>query len=377
MPTAAAAALAFALASTISSVPASAESGIVRVDAASYRVETVTSGLEKPWSIAFLPDGRRLVTELPGRLRIIDADGALRPRPVTGVPPVYGAGQSGLMEVAVDPDFVDTGLIFLTFAHGTRDANNTRLVSARLVGEALTDVRILFSATPKAGSSHYGGRIAFLSDKTLALTLGDGFDRREDAQNPANTLGKIVRINRDGSVPADNPFVGKSGVPPEIYSLGHRNVQGIALDRADGSLLVSEHGPRGGDELNQVVAGKNYGWPVVSGGIDYSYARVTPFTSLPGYEAALLEWTPSIAPSGLAIYDGALFPGWRGDLLVPALVERGIRRIKRENGRIVGQELMLAELNERIRDVRMAADGSLTILTDGARSRLLRVTPTK
>ncbi len=346
-----------------------------RVDPALYRIAGEVTGLERPWSLAFLPDGRRLVTEAVGRLRLVATDGTLDPRPVEGLPPIHVAGQGGLMDVAVDPDFAENSRIFLTFLHGEADANNVRLVSARLGDGRLEDVRVLFTATPKAGHSNHGSRIAFLPDGTLILTLGDGFDRREDAQDPANTLGKIVRLERDGTIPADNPLRDAPGAAPEVFTLGHRNVQGVAVDPADGSILVTEHGPRGGDEVNRLVAGRNYGWPVVSGGIDYSFARVTPYASLPGFEEPILEWTPSIAPAGLAIYGGDLFPQWRGALLVPALVERAVRVVRREGGRIVGEELLLAELGERMRDVRAAPDGSIQILTDGPQGRLLRLLP--
>lgn len=365
--------LAFAALALVQGAPALAEPA--RVDAARYRIVTEVEGLDRPWSLAFLPDGRRLVTEAVGRLRVIGADGTLDPVPVDGLPPIHTAGQGGLMDVAVDPDFARTGRIFLTFLHGDGAANNVRLASARLAQGRLEDLRTLFTATPKAGNANHGSRIAFLPDGTLALSLGDGFDRREDAQNPANTLGKIVRLNRDGTPPADNPFADEPGAAPEIFTLGHRNVQGIAVDPADGALLIAEHGPRGGDELNRLVPGGNYGWPIVSGGLDYTFARVTPFASLPGFEAPLLEWTPSIAPAGLAVYDGALFPEWRGALLVPALVERAVRLVRRENGRIVGQDLLLAELGERIRDARSAPDGSIQVLTDGPEGRLLRLVP--
>ncbi|RIY00278.1 PQQ-dependent sugar dehydrogenase [Aureimonas flava] len=356
------------------SLPAKAEPP-PRVDPSLYRVVSEIEGLERPWSLAFLPDGRRLLTEAVGRLRVVGADGALDPAPVRGLPPIYTAGQGGLMDVAVDPDFAETGRIFLTFLHGDAEANNVRLVSARLRDGALDDLRVLFTATPKAGGSNHGSRIAFLPDGTLALSLGDGFDRREDAQDPANTLGKIVRLGRDGSIPADNPLAARPGAAPEILTLGHRNVQGIALDPSDGTLLVAEHGPRGGDELNRLVPGRNYGWPLVSGGLDYSFARVTPFASLPGFEAPLLEWTPSIAPAGLAVYGGDLFPQWRGALLVPALAEKTVRLVHRQGGRITGQELLLAELGERMRDVRVAPDGSIQVLTDGETGRLLRLVP--
>jgi glucose/arabinose dehydrogenase len=353
--------------------PALGQETTSRADPAGYRVQVDVAGLDRPWSLAFLPDGRRLVTELPGRLRVVLPDNSLLPEPVAGLPPIHAAGQTGLMEVAVDPDFARNSRIFLSYASGTAAANNTRLASARLVGHALQDVRVLFTADPKSGHSHYGGRIAFPADGTLVLTLGDGFDRREAAQDPATTLGKIVRLHRDGGVPADNPLRGRPGAAPEILSLGHRNVQGVAVDPADGALLVTEHGPRGGDEVNRILPGRNYGWPVATGGLDYTFARVTPFTTLPGFEPPLLEWTPSIAPAGLAVYDGALFPGWRGDLLVPALKERSLRRVRREGGRIVGQEILLAERDQRLRDVRVAPDGTVQLLTDDG--HLLRLLP--
>lgn len=346
-----------------------------RADPASYRVETLASGLDRPWSLAHLPDGRRLVTERPGRLRVVEADGRLRPEPLAGLPDLSGEVGPGLMDVAIDPSFAETGLLFLTWSYGTKEANNTRLARAYLRGDRLEDLRILFSATPKAGTSNYGGRIAILPDRTLLLTLGDGFDRREEAQNPANHLGKLVRLAPDGGVPADNPFVDRAGTAPEILSLGHRNVQGVAVDPADGAVLVAEHGARGGDELNRILPGRNYGWPIVTGGIDYSFARVTPYRDLPGFERPLLEWTPSIAPSAMAVYRGAAFPGWRGDLLVAALRERSLRRIRREDGRIVGQELLLTELDQRLRDVRVAPDGAVEVLTDGPDAKLLRITP--
>ncbi|WP_199520138.1 PQQ-dependent sugar dehydrogenase [Fulvimarina endophytica] len=346
-----------------------------RVDPSSYRVVTEVEGLDRPWSLAFLPDGRRLVTEAIGRLRIVEADGTLVAEPVAGLPPIYSAGQGGLMDVAVDPDFAETGRIFLTFLTGDEDANSVRLVSAVLAGGELSDLKILFTATAKAGNSNHGSRIAFLPDETLVVSIGDGFDRREDAQDPSNTLGTVVRLARDGSVPADNPFVGEPGAAPEIWSFGHRNMQGIAFDREGGVLLATEHGPRGGDELNRIVAGENYGWPIVSGGLDYTFARVTPFETLPGFQEPIIEWTPSIAPSGLAVYDGASFPEWRGALLVPALVERAVRLIEREDGRVTAQHLLLAELGERIRDVRSAPDGSIQVLTDGENGRLLRLLP--
>lgn len=348
----------------------------VAVDPKSYEVQTVFTGLNRPWSVAFLPDGRTLVTEMGGQLLAISADGSSAKIALDGLPAVFQQrGVIGLMEVALDPQFNRNGWMYLTMGYGEPGANGTRLVRARLVGDRIEDARVLFSSTLKARAGNNGGRIAFLGDGTLVLSLGDGSSRREEAQNPANHLGTLVRVDREGRPPADNPFVQQPGAAPEIYSLGHRNAQGIAVDPATGDLLITEHGARGGDEINRIVPGGNYGWPVVTGGIDYPFARVTPFRRLDGYQEAVLEWTPSIAPAGLVVYDGSLFPEWRGDLLVPALKERAVRRVLRDGTRIVGQQLLLAELNERMRDVKVAPDGSIYILTDGTDAKLLRLVP--
>ena len=346
------------------------------VDPQSYEVQTVSTGLNRPWSVAFLPDGRTLVTEMGGRLLAIAADGSSSEIALDGLPPIFQQRSIiGLMEVALDPLFEQNSWLYLTMGYGETGASGTRLVRARLAGDRIEDVRVLFSSTLKARAGNNGGRIAFLRDGTLVLSLGDGSSRREEAQNPANHLGTVVRLDREGQPPADNPFLQQPGAAPEIYSLGHRNAQGIAIDPTKGDLLLTEHGARGGDEINQIVAGGNYGWPVVTGGIDYPFARVTPFRRLDGYQEAVLEWTPSIAPAGLAVYDGALFPEWRGDLLVPALKERAVRLVKRDGRRIVGQQLLLAELNERMRDVKVAPDGSIYILTDWTDANIMRLTP--
>lgn len=349
---------------------------VEHVDPATYRIETIASGLNWPWSVAFVPDGRTLVTEMGGRLLAFAADGSVSQIALDGLPPIFNqGGVAGLMEVALDPEFAANGLIYLTMGYGDAAVNGTRLVRARLADDRIEDIRILFSSTPKPRAGNNGGRLAFLRDGTLVLTLGDGSTRREEAQNIANHLGTLIRVDRDGRPPADNPFVGRPEAAPEIYSLGHRNAQGIAFDTVSGDLMISEHGARGGDEINRIVAGANYGWPIVTGGIDYPFARVSPFRSLEGYEPAALEWTPSIAPAGLAIYQGSLFGDWSGDLLVPALKEQSVRRVIRRDGRIVGQQILLAELDERIRDVKVAPDGSIYVVTDGTEGRLLRVVP--
>lgn len=349
--------------------------------APTYRIETVADGLDHPWSMAFLPDGRLLVTERVGRLRLIEpgADGRLqlRSEPVAGVPPVLSRGQSGLFEVLPDPDFARNQRIMLSYAHGQPQANHLRVASARLEGAALKELKPVFTSQPaKTETQHFGGRMAWLPDGTLVLGMGDGNLERTDAQRLHTHLGKFMRIGADGSVPADNPFVGRSGARPEIWSVGHRNPQGVVV--VNGVVYAHEHGARGGDELNRLRPGANYGWPAVTGGIDYTYARVTPFRSLPGMEPPLLQWTPSIAPAGMAWYDGALFPAWRGSLMVAALKERSVRRVPLTDaarGPSGDQELLFQELGERIRDVRAGPDGALWLLTDSPQGRVLRVVP--
>ncbi|WP_302175180.1 PQQ-dependent sugar dehydrogenase [uncultured Hydrogenophaga sp.] len=353
----------------------------VSASSAAYRIETVATGLEHPWSLAFLPDGRMLVTERPGRLRVIEpgADGRLQLRsdPVAGVPPVLSQGQSGLFEVLPDPDFARNRRILLSYAHGQPQANHLQVASARLEGAALQDVRPIFTSQPaKTETQHFGGRMAWLADGSLLLGMGDGNLERTDAQRLHTHLGKFMRIRADGSVPADNPFANRAGARPEIWSVGHRNPQGVVV--VGGVAYAHEHGARGGDELNRIRPGANYGWPAVTGGIDYTYARVTPFRTLPGMEAPLLEWTPSIAPAGLTWYDNALFPAWRGSLFVAALKERSVRRVPMpdpQKGPSGEEEVLFRELGERIRDVRAGPDGALWLLTDSPQGRVLRVVP--
>jgi len=343
--------------------------------AADYQVETLADGLSNPWSLAFLPDGGMLVTERSGQLRLIDAAGQLRAEPVAGVPEAFVNGQSGLMEVALAPDFAESGELFLSYSCGTREANHTCLAAATFNGEALENTHEIFRVQPaKKGSAHYGGRIAFLPDNTLLLTLGDGFDYREQAQNTANHLGSIVRLNRDGSAPEDNPFVGQADAMPELYSIGHRNVQGILVDDA-GRVFSHEHGPRGGDEINLIEAGKNYGWPKITYGIDYNGSQISPYTELPGLEQPLVYWDPSIAPSGMTLYQGELFPEWQGSLLVSALAGKEVRRVELKGNTAGEQESLFTELGERFRDVRTGPDGAVYLLTDSPSGQLLRVVP--
>jgi glucose/arabinose dehydrogenase len=339
-----------------------------------YRVETVAEGLDHPWSLAFLPDGRMLVTERVGRLRVIGTDGSLS-APVEGVPAVHAESQGGLFDVLPARDFADSGQIYLSYADGPAGANATALMRARLEGGELIASEPLFRAKPaKDTPVHYGGRMCWMADGTLLLGMGDGFDFREQAQDPDNHLGTIVRLTADGGVPEDNPFADGGG-RPEVYSYGHRNVQGLLCD-ADG-VLAHEHGPQGGDELNRIEAGANYGWPVVTGGLDYNNARVTPFDSRPGMLPPLLEWTPSIGPSGLTRYSGDAFPEWQGDLFVATLVEPGVRRVRLRGDEILGQEVLFEAQGQRIRDVRAGPDGALYLLTDAEDGAVLRVLPAR
>ncbi|MFW5824525.1 MAG: PQQ-dependent sugar dehydrogenase [Marinobacter sp.] len=343
---------------------------------ANYHLETVVSGLEHPWSLAFLPDGRMLVTERPGRLRIVSENGELEPEPVAGVPEVFNQAQAGLFEVLPAPDFEDSGLLYLSYACGSPAANHTCLARGRLERGALHEVEELFRTRPaKAGAAHYGGRMAWLADGTLLLTLGDGFDYREEAQRLSSHIGTIVRLNHDGSVPDDNPFVSEPDALPEIYSYGHRNVQGLVHVAGNNQVIIHEHGPRGGDEINRIEPGNNYGWPVATHGLDYTWARVSPYTDYPGTVQPLLHWTPSIAPSGMTLYDGERFPDWRGSLLVGGLVTRAVHRIELGADGATERERLFTELEARIRDLRTGPDGAVYLLTDSPEGRLVRVIP--
>lgn len=347
---------------------------VASVPAASYQVQQVASGLNRPWAIAVLPDGRRLVTERTGRLLAIAADSVTSSISLVGMTPIMKGSGAPLMFVIADREFAVNRLLYFSMGYGHAGANGTQLVRARLAGNRLDDARVLFRSTLKSSRGNNGGALAALADGTILMSVGDG-DRRIDAQHLGNHFGKVIRVDRDGRPPPDNPFLNDPDARPEIYSLGHRNPQGIAVDTTSRSILLTEHGPRGGDEVNHIEAGRNYGWPLVSGGIDYSFARVTPFVKLDSYIGPQFNWTPSIAPAGLALYQGQLFAGWQGDLLVPSLKGRSLRRLVREDGRIVREESLLGELNERIRDVKTAPDGSIYVLTDGENARLLRLIP--
>jgi glucose/arabinose dehydrogenase len=343
-------------------------------------VETVASGLDHPWGLAFLPDGRLLVTERPGRMRIVDRSGALSPA-LGGVPRVAASGQGGLLDVALDREFTSNATIYFCYAEPASGGGRTSMARARLVSDAqprLEDVKVIFRQQgPLSSGNHFGCRIVQMPDGNLFLAMGDHFTHRNEAQNLANHIGKVVRISPDGSVPPDNPFVGRPNVKPEIWSYGHRNAQGAALNPATGKYWIHEHGPRGGDEINLVQAGKNYGWPVIGHGVDYSGAKIHDSTQKAGMEQPVKYWTPSIAPSGMAFYTGDLFPAWRGNLFVGALAAKMLVRVELDGEKVGKEERLLRDLGERIREVRAGPDGALWLLTDSSRGRVLRLTPAR
>lgn len=341
-------------------------------------VQTVASGLSYPWALAFLPQGRVLVTERQGRMRIVAQQGQLSP-PVKGVPEVMATGQGGLLDVVADKDFAQNSTIYFCYSERAGTGGRTAIARAKLIDGAaprLDDLKIIFRQEgPLSGGNHYGCRIVQASDSNLFVTLGEHYSGRNEAQNLANHLGKIVRITTDGAAPPDNPFIGREGARPEIWSYGHRNPQSLAINPANNELWEIEHGPRGGDEVNIIGKGKNYGWPVIGYGIDYSGAKLHESSSKPGMEQPIKYWVPSIAPSGMAFYTGDLFPRWRGSLFTGALAGQFLVRLQLNGNAVTSEERILQNLNERIRDVRQGPDGALWLLTDSSSGRLLRITP--
>lgn len=338
------------------------------------RVATVARGLEHPWSLAFLPDGRILVTERSGRMRVVGRDGALS-APLAGVPAVVAQGQGGLLDVALDRDFATNRTIYLSYAEAGEGGAGTAVARARLADAALSDVRVIFRQQPKVrGGLHFGSRIVQARDGNLFIVLGERF-QRDRSQDLDTHLGKVVRVRSEGGAPPDNPFAGRPGVLPEIWSYGHRNAQGAALHPLTGALWMHEHGARGGDEINIPEAGRNHGWPVITHGIDYSGAKIGEGKFKAGMEPPIYVWDPSIAPSGMAFYGGDAFPAWRGNLFVGALRGQMLVRLELEGNKVLREERLLQGLNERIRDVRAGPDGLIYLLTDSADGRVLRLEP--
>jgi aldose sugar dehydrogenase len=353
--------------------------------AVAFDVVTVATGLERPWGLTFLPSGSMLVTERPGRLRIVAADGTLSP-PLAGQPPVDARGQGGLLDVALDPGFASNHLVYWSFAEPRpEDMTNTAVARGTLVeGPAprVDGVQVIYHQAPSLKSvQHYGGRLTFGRDGTLFVTQGERSitEGRMQAQQMNGLLGKIVRINADGTIPKDNPFVGKEGVRPEIWSLGHRNVEAATLNPTTGELWEVEHGTRGGDEINIAQKGRDYGWPTIAYGIEYQGGPITGgITAKEGMEQPLYYWDPVIAPSGMVFYTGDLFPAWKGSLFIGGLASMNLVRLDLKGERVVGEERLLRDLQpapERIRNVRQGPDGALYLLTDNEKGRILKLVP--
>lgn len=340
-----------------------------------FKVTTVTEGLQNPWGLALLPDGRMLVTERPGRMRLISRDGKLS-EPLTGVPKVVAQGQGGLLDVTLSPTFAKDKLVYWSFSEAGDGGAGTAVARGRLGESSIDDAKVIWRQTPKVNSpNHFGSRIVFRPDGTLFITLGDRFNQRPLVQDLSSTVGKLVRINADGTIPRDNPFVNKAGAKPEIWSYGHRSVQAATLHPQTGELWTVEHGARGGDELNNPQPGRNYGWPVITYGIDYSGVKIGEGTEKAGMEQPVYYWDPVIAPSGALFYTGDAFAGWKGDLFVGSLQPGALVRLELANGKVTKETRYLGELHERFRDIQQGADGSLYVITDSPKGRVLRLEP--
>lgn len=342
------------------------------------RATVVAEGLENPWALAFLPGepaGRMLVTERAGRMRIVSADGKIGP-PLAGVPPVHAANQGGLLDVVVSPQFSSNRTVFFSFSQPSTEGARTAVASAQLGDGKLENVKVIFGQAERlSGGHHFGSRIAIARDGSLFITTGDRYSEKDKAQQLSTHFGKVIHINADGSIPKDNPFVNTANAHKEIWSYGHRNMQGAAIHPVTGKLWTHEHGPRGGDELNIPQAGKNYGWPVIGYGIDYSGLRLHDSPTRAGMEQPVHYWLPSIAPSGMAFYTADRFPQWKGSLFIGALAGSHLARLTLDGERVKSEEQLLLERKERIRDVRQGPDGYLYVITDERNGRILRVEP--
>jgi glucose/arabinose dehydrogenase len=348
----------------------------VATERGKVRVVTVAQGLQHPWGMAFLPDGRVLVTERPGRMRIVATDGTLGPA-LEGLPPVSVTGQGGLLDVQLDPEFRANSLVYWSYAEPRTGGNGTAVARGRLTERDLADVQVIFRQDVTIdGRHHFGSRLVFGRDGRLFITLGDRNSERARAQTLDSHIGKVVRIERDGKVPTDNPFAGRADARPEIWSYGHRNVQGAALHPATGELWTNEHGPKGGDELNRTLAGRNYGWPLVTYGKEYSGKTISETPTAPGIEPPVHYWVPSIATSGLMFYTGERFPQWRGNAFVGGLAAQQLSRLEMDGNRVVHEEVLFkGTLNQRVRDVEQGPDGLIYLLTDEDDGKLLRIEP--
>lgn len=338
--------------------------------------ETIATGLDQPWGLAVLPDGEMLVTERSGAVRLVTVDGALTD-PVRGLPDTVAEGQGGRMDIVLDPDFSKNQLVYVSFVEAAAKGVRTAVVKARFEGQWFSEAKVIFRQEPALeGGEHFGSRLVFDRKGLLYVTLGERY-RRDQAQDLAGHLGKIVRLTREGAPAPGNPFLERAGARPEIFTYGHRNVQGAALDPETGVLWTHEHGPRGGDEVNEIKAGLNYGWPKVTYGVDYSGVRISDLAEMEGMEGPHYVWVPSIAPSGMAFYQGDVFPDWNGDILVGALAGQMLVRLQRQGGKIIAEERLLTDLGHRIRDVEVDMDGRIFVLTDSGEGQILEVKPVK
>jgi glucose/arabinose dehydrogenase len=349
---------------------------VIQSEKTRFTYEVVTDGLSHPWALAFLPDGRRLVTERSGQLRLIDTAGQLDPVPIVGLPPIRQKGQGGLLDVVLHPDFKNNQLIYFSFAEKGREGYGTAVARGRFENHRLTDVEVIFRMSFKTNSGrHFGSRLVFDGDGFLFITLGDRGDRPR-AQDLGDHAGSLIRLHDDGRVPEDNPLAKRWFVKSEIFSYGHRNMQGAALNPWSGRLWIHEHGPQGGDEINIPEAGKNYGWPIITYGANYGTGtKIGEGTHKEGMEQPIYHWTPSIAPSGMAFYDGDQFDQWKGNLFVGSLKFQLLVRLELNGDRIVHEERLLKEELGRIRDVRQGPDGLIYLLTDAANGKLVRLKP--
>jgi glucose/arabinose dehydrogenase len=356
--------------------PSPADAQTIKTQEHSLRVVKVVEDLEYPWGLAFLPDGRMLITERPGRLRIVGKDGKLESLPVSGLPQVTATGQGGLLDVALHPRYTENNFVYLSYSARSEGGIGTEVARGKLAGSRLEDVQVIFRQLPKSGGGrHFGSRLVFDRQGYLYITLGDRGEQ-DRAQNPDDHAGSVIRLHDDGRVPQDNPFVGKPGWKPEKYTLGNRNLQGAALHPQTGALWTHEHGPQGGDEVNVIRAGVNYGWPVITYGVNYGFGtKIGEGTHKPGMAQPLHYWVPSIAPSGMAFYVGDRFPRWRGDLFVGALRDQMLVRLRLDGEKVITEERMLKNTLGRIRDVRNGPDGLLYLLTDEPRGVVARLEP--
>jgi len=356
-------------------LPALAAAQEIRSEEHTFRVVKLVQGLEHPWSVAFLPDGRMLITERPGRLRVVSG-GRLEPQPIAGVPEVVAQGQGGLFDIVLHPRFAENSLVYFSYNGRGPGGSGTELARAKLAGQRLENVQVLFRQDPKGRSGvHFGGRIVFDRQGFVYLTLGERGEMQR-AQRTDDHAGSVIRLHDDGRVPADNPFVGKAGWKPEKFDLGHRNQQGAALHPRSGVLWTHEHGPQGGDEINIIRPGLNHGWPVITYGVNYVIGtKIGEGTQKEGMTQPLYYWVPSIAPSGMAFYEGDRFPRWKGDLFVGALKDRMLVRLKLDGEKVVKEERMLQGVLGRIRDVRAGPDGLIYLLTDESPGVLARLEP--